>query len=98
MIVTHLVESPLPPRRRPIAALIGVLSPASRENRAGRRDAGPLDRRVRIVVPGLRDCYCAAAASVMAWQTFSGVEAPRKRATVASLIAVPMAGEVAWSR
>ena len=44
------------------------------------------------------DRYCAAAASVIALQTFWGVDWPRNSATVASLIAVPMAGEVAWSR
>ena len=86
------------PRRETVAVvvLMRLLVSRVRVERAG-GEAGPL-----ACGPWLASerggVYWAAAASVMAWQTFAGVDMPRNRPTVASLIAVPMAGEVAWSR
>src|SRR5512140_458841 len=64
---------------------------------SGPADAGPLIDCPEINPRGLGP-YWAFAASVICWQTFSGVEAPRNRATGALLTAVPMAELVAWSR
>jgi hypothetical protein len=95
MIVTHFAESRLPVRGLPAVAFIAVLI-YPRGDGAGRRLAGPL---FTVVLSRNAAGYLfLAAAVVIAAQTLVGSDAPRKSATVASLIAVPMAGEVAWSR
>ncbi len=83
--MSHFPGSRGPDRVPGLVARITVPHPSC-ESGGPAEPARPSIEILRVI-HSWGDAYCVAAASVMAWQTFSGVDLPRNSATVASLMA-----------